>query len=115
MSNNHCTQQYFSNVSSRVANKPLYTSREDKPAWVNSVFSDILKESHTVLDVGCDMKQLGRLLSDRIAYKGIDICGKPDIKLDLDQTLKIPFADKEFDLVFLRRSSRAPGKLPRYI
>ncbi len=93
-------EQYLRNNWKACRSIPLYTSREDKPRWAVSLFKDIFSEAKKILDVGCDQKQLGRLIPGKTLYTGIDIQGNPDIKVDLDREGKVPFDDKTFDLVF---------------
>jgi len=54
--------------------------------------------SGKVLDVGCDEAHLKTLLSLR-DYVGIDVCGKPDLRLNLEQIARLPFSDAFFDCV----------------
>lgn len=62
--------------------------------------SNYLKDfKGSVLDIGCDQKYLQEILKPE-RYVGVDIGGLADLKLDLDKIEKLPFTDKEFDLVF---------------
>ena len=51
-----------------------------------------------VLDVGCDEAHLKSLLSLQ-DYVGIDVCGQPDLLLNLERIDRLPFADSSFDCV----------------
>ena len=51
-----------------------------------------------VLDVGCDVATLRGLLPEA-DYVGVDIGGEPDVRLDLERTEALPFADGSFDCV----------------
>ena len=51
-----------------------------------------------VLDVGCDEAHL-RTLVPGIEYTGIDVGGKPDLRIDLEATERLPFDDRAFDSV----------------
>ncbi|MDP8230803.1 MAG: methyltransferase domain-containing protein [Candidatus Gorgyraea atricola] len=81
-------------------NVNVYTSREDKPEYLLKIFPDLFLSSDSLLDVGCDKKQLKKILLPKTSYAGIDITGMPDIIFDLDSGKSLPFEDKKFDLVF---------------
>src|SRR5688572_14128156 len=51
-----------------------------------------------VLDAGCDEAHLRSLLSLQ-DYVGVDVCGQPDLLLDLERTERLPFTDDSFDCV----------------
>jgi SAM-dependent methyltransferase len=76
------------------------------PAWFNHrldrsrfIASHLAKYlSGSVLDVGCDEAHLKTLLPD-VAYTGIDIGGKPDLRIDLEAAERLPFEDQAFDTV----------------
>jgi SAM-dependent methyltransferase len=51
-----------------------------------------------VLDVGCDEAHLKALLS-LSNYTGIDVCGRPDLLLNLEQIERLPFENGSFDCV----------------
>lgn len=51
-----------------------------------------------ILDVGCNQAILKTLINF-IEYVGIDISGKPDICLDLEEIDSLPFEDSTFDCV----------------
>ncbi len=52
-----------------------------------------------ILDVGCDRAVLKTMLEKNVDYTGIDICGTPDITINLEQIDKLPFEDDSFDCV----------------
>ncbi|MEM9445619.1 MAG: methyltransferase domain-containing protein [Verrucomicrobiota bacterium] len=52
----------------------------------------------SLLDVGCDQAYLKELLKPS-RYLGVDLGGKPDMILNLDEVDKLPFEDQEFQSV----------------
>lgn len=78
----------------------MYTSRENKPEWVVSIFKEVFQDVKKVLDIGCDQKQLKKILSGDINYIGVDISGMPDVLFNFDKEENLPFEDKSYDLVF---------------
>ena len=56
-----------------------FSSRASRSDFVAHRFADYLQGS--ILDVGCDQAPLHGIF--RSSYTGIDIAGKPDIKIDL--------------------------------
>ena len=70
-----------------------FPSREDRSRFVATRFAEYLNES--VLDVGCFEAPLRNLLNLK-SYIGIDIAGKPDIKLNLENIDRLPFEDDSF-------------------
>lgn len=73
-----------------------FSSRESRSRFVAAQFADYLKD--TVLDVGCFEAPLRNILSSS-TYTGIDIAGKPDINLNLEAIVRLPFDDKSFKTV----------------
>jgi 2-polyprenyl-3-methyl-5-hydroxy-6-metoxy-1,4-benzoquinol methylase len=71
-----------------------FPARADRSAYIAKRFAPYL--TGKVLDVGCDMAVLKGLLPGA-SYTGIDIGGKPDIQLNLEQVERLPFGDGEFD------------------
>lgn len=72
----------------------VYTSfptRESRSEFVADHFSQYL--DGTVLDVGCFEAPLRDLLK-AATYTGIDFCGNPDLKIDLETMTRLPF-DKD--------------------
>jgi len=70
-----------------------FRGREDKLVLLGNIFSGYLQGS--VLDVGCDQRQLSPMVSGR--YVGIDISGTPDLVVNVEHGL--PFKDGSFDTV----------------
>lgn len=70
-----------------------FKSRESRSKFVYLKFRKYLFES--VLDVGCFEAPLRDFLKS-IMYIGVDISGKPDIKLNLEEIYKLPFKDESF-------------------
>lgn len=70
-----------------------YRGRKDKLQIAGELFREFLDGD--VLDVGCDLKELHTFVSGN--YIGIDISGKPDIVVDLENG--VPFKDQSFDCV----------------
>lgn len=82
-----------------MENNLYYKTREDKPRWVVQNFNKLFKVK-SVLDIGCDKKQLKNFLPfDVTRYIGIDISNEADIKIDLESAQPLPLEDKEFELV----------------
>ncbi len=75
---------------------PLFTNREGRSKFVVDHFSTLWKGS--VLDVGCFQRDLGAALPMGLTYVGVDLMGKPDIKMNLD-TSRLPFDDNSFNVV----------------
>lgn len=73
-----------------------YNNREERARFIAGRFSEFLQGK--ILDVGCWEKDLQKYLPAETKYLGLDIGGKPDIKIDLEKE-KLPFADGEFDCV----------------
>lgn len=73
-----------------------FRARRDRSAFIAARFKQVL--GTTVLDVGCDECHLrGMIGASR--YLGIDVAGKPDMVVNLEQTPRLPFSDGEFDTV----------------
>jgi SAM-dependent methyltransferase len=68
--------------------------RDERAAYVAERYGSYLKGR--MLDVGCDTRRLQRLLPGT-DYTGIDIGGDPMIKVNLDETERLPFEDRSFD------------------
>lgn len=78
----------------------FYLNREERSRWITEKFSEIFSKSKKILDVGCGKdKFLKKFVREGSSYLGIDVAGEPDMVVDFDKTGKLPFQDKEFDLV----------------
>jgi SAM-dependent methyltransferase len=73
-----------------------FSSRESRSRFVAGRFDGYLRGS--VLDVGCFEAPLRDLLS-AASYTGIDIAGRPDIRLNIEQAERLPFDDGAFETV----------------
>jgi SAM-dependent methyltransferase len=73
-----------------------YTDRSGKARYIADKYRAILGGS--VLDVGCDQKQLAQHLPRNAVYTGLDLCPPADITLNLDRH-DLPMADRTFDAV----------------
>lgn len=80
----------------RYPSPPAYTDRAGKAAYIATKYAPILAGS--VLDVGCDERQLARLLPARATYLGVDMNPKADLQCDLE-TGVLPFETGSFDTV----------------
>ena len=75
--------------------KLLYNpNREDRVNFVAKKFKNYLKES--ILDVGCDESYLRELIPNNVKYVGIDIGGKPDFVVNLEEEKLDRFDDNSF-------------------
>lgn len=74
-----------------------FPTRADRSQYVARRFAETFRGS--VLDVGCDEALLRGLLPEATRYFGVDIVGKPDLPLNLEQTERLPFDDRSFDCV----------------
>lgn len=73
-----------------------FRTRTARSQYVFDRFRELLKGR--VLDVGCDEAPLRELLSDE-SYFGIDVAGRPDRIVNLEQTDALPFEDHSFACV----------------
>jgi len=73
-----------------------FAARSDRSQYMARTFGEIL--AGRVLDIGCDEAVLKDLIAE-IDYVGVDIGGKPDIKLNLEEIDRLPFDDASFDCV----------------
>lgn len=73
-----------------------YSDRTTKAAYVASKYGEILRGS--VLDVGCDRKQLGRAIGTCGRYVGVDADPGADVVINLDRE-DLPFEPGSFDTV----------------
>jgi len=76
-----------------------YVSFDTRPARTEYLvrrFDRYLKGR--ILDVGCDRAILKDLLPG-MDYTGVDISGSPNVRLDLEKSVRLPFDDRTFDCV----------------
>jgi len=74
----------------------VFSSREHRSRFVAGRFAAYLRGS--VLDVGCYEAPLRDTLG-AASYVGVDIAGRPDIRLNLEDIERLPFDDDAFDTV----------------
>jgi SAM-dependent methyltransferase len=72
-----------------------YRNRQERLAYLRANFGPYLRAR--VLDVGCDQAYLRDALG-RAHYVGIDLYGRPDVLVNLEQ-VNLPFGDSVFDCV----------------
>lgn len=77
----------------------FYKNREERSKWLAERFSKEILDSKNLLDIGCYNADLKSFIPKKTIYTGIDISGKPDIFINLDEIEKLPFGDNEFDTV----------------
>lgn len=73
-----------------------FPSREDRSRFVATRFKQFLDK--TVLDVGCFEAPLRDILTS-VTYTGIDMAGKPDHTVNLEEVERLPFDDNAFKCV----------------
>ena len=73
-----------------------YTDRLTKARYIADKYRPILGGS--ILDVGCDQRQLAAHLPPTASYTGVDVADAADVVLNLDRE-DLPFADRAFDTV----------------
>jgi len=78
--------------------KKFYNDREERLSWVFRRFKREFKESKSILDIGCDNKQLKKYVSNK-KYLGIDMTENADKVINLDEISKLPFKSNSFDLI----------------
>lgn len=74
-----------------------FSRRADRTRYIVEHFGPLLTDR--VLDVGCDQAVLRDILPPGVRYTGIDIGGNPDIRLNLEETDRLPFEDDAFAVV----------------
>lgn len=74
-----------------------FNNRKERAAFIASAFSDVISQSKSILDVGCDFNNLKEIIGPKVT--GIDLYGKPDIQVNLEQEKLTLFPDHQFDLV----------------
>lgn len=77
----------------------FYKNREERSKWLSERFSEEILSANSLLDVGCYNADFKKNIPAEIKYTGIDITGKPDLFINLDKIEKLPFEDKQFDMV----------------
>lgn len=80
----------------RFATQRTYHDRATKAVYIADKYAAILQGS--VLDVGCDQKQLAGALPQGVKYTGVDMGDTADIRLNLDRE-NLPFPPRSFDTV----------------
>ena len=73
-----------------------FPSREARSRYVAKRFQTYLSDS--LLDVGCFEAPLRDIL-EGVGYTGIDVAGKPDVRLNLENCTELPFTTGEFHCV----------------
>ena len=73
-----------------------FPTRESRSHYVAKRFQKYVAGS--VLDVGCFEAPLRDILQG-VQYTGIDVAGRPDIKLNLEECTRLPFESGEFSCV----------------
>ena len=73
-----------------------YSDRTAKAAYIASKYASLLGGS--VLDVGCDQRQLSRALGPAVRYVGVDMNPHADVVVNLEGG-KLPFESESFDTV----------------
>ncbi len=76
--------------------KDSFSNREERTRFLANKFGKYL--TGEILDVGCDKAPLKDIVKN-IKYTGIDISGNPTVKVDLEKIDRLPFVDREFDVV----------------
>ena len=77
----------------------FYKNREERSKWLAQRFEKKISESESLLDIGCYNADLKTHINKAIKYTGIDIAGKPDLFINLDEIEKLPFNNNQFDTV----------------
>ena len=78
--------------------RSTFTSREERNAFLARHYRNIIEES--VLNIGDGGEgHLKKFLPGTIRYTGVDIAGNPDLRIDLETELPLPFEDKSFNVV----------------
>jgi hypothetical protein len=73
-----------------------YTDRASKALYIADKYAPILRTS--VLDVGCDQKQLAAALPSGARAVGVDLGPPADVCINLDKE-KLPFGPRSFETV----------------
>lgn len=84
-------------MTRKYLGKP-YINREQRNAFIANDLKDYFRDS--VLNIGGGgKKHLKKFLKADISYFEIDIDGKPDLKIDIDNTIPMPLDDNSYDTV----------------
>lgn len=76
----------------------VFSSREERNAFVADHYKKII--SGSLLNIGDGGNgHLKKFIPSSVRYTGIDIAGNPDILINLETEIPLPFEDKSFDLV----------------
>jgi 2-polyprenyl-3-methyl-5-hydroxy-6-metoxy-1,4-benzoquinol methylase len=78
-------------------NYTYFKDREGRAAFITETFKKKLSESKNVLDVGCDVNSLKKILGEKVT--GVDLYGAPDIKIDFEKEKLARFGARQFDFV----------------
>ena len=73
-----------------------YTDRAGKASYIASKYAPLFATS--VLDVGCDQKQLAGAIGPGVKYVGVDMNAAADVVVDLEHG-KLPFVSRSFETV----------------
>lgn len=73
-----------------------FPERKDRSRYIAETYGDVLNGG--VLDVGCWEAHLRTFLNGA-NYTGVDVGGRPDIQLNLENPDGLPFGDNSFDCV----------------
>ena len=73
-----------------------YTDRAGKASYIASKYGSLLATS--VLDVGCDQRQLAGAIGSSVKYVGVDMNAAADVVVDLEHG-KLPFVSRSFETV----------------
>ena len=74
-------------------------NRAQRSKWICERFINEIGSCRNLLDVGCSESAIKLYLPGHIDYKGIDISGNPDYKINLDAIAQLPFENNQFDIV----------------
>lgn len=83
-------------LTTRFTTAVTYTDRTGKARYIADKYRPILSAS--VLDIGCDQRQLSAHLPSTARYVGVDMAPPAEIALNLDRD-NLPLADASFDTV----------------
>ena len=90
-------KKYFSELLRKGKNTIPFENRAERSQFISKIYKHYLKFS--VLDVGCSENTLKSYLPENIKYVGIDISGKPDFIVNLEEDKLKMFEDQSFYIV----------------